>query len=89
MDIKYFIYNRDQLRSKLQTMSKTKHVSYLLALLDISTVELIDAMVNTYLEKHVGFAPFETIIRVPEAFIKFDTHDEFWQTMTDISKTCC
>ena len=86
MTLKYFITHRDKLRSKLQAIPQTKYTHYFLRLLDIPASKLIDAMVNTYLEKHVRFAPFKTKIRLPATFVRFQSHDEFWHAMSDLSK---
>ena len=86
MTLKYFITHRDELRGKLKALPQTRYTYYLLKLLDVPARKLIDAMVNTYLEKHCGFAPFKTRIRLPEPFIKFKNHHEFWHAMSDLSK---
>ena len=87
MTLKYFITHRHELRSKLQALPQTEYTHYLLKLLDVPVSKLIDAMTNTYMEKHCGFAPYKTKIRLPKSFIRFKTHDDFWHAMSDLSKT--
>ncbi len=84
--LRNFILHKDQFRAKLLALPQTKRTYYLLKLLDVPANKLIDAMVNTYMDKHCGFAPFKTTIRLPKSFVKFENHDEFWHAMSDLCK---